>query len=105
MAHNLEFNKQKSTYSFVSAMEIPWHNLGQIIDKKGLTSAECIKYANLDFDVTKKPLKVFLEENKYGDVPETYATVRSDTDAVLGIVKDRYEILQNRDAFSFFDEL
>lgn len=105
MSHNLEFNEEKGTHSFVSAKEVPWHNCGQVIDKKGLTAEECIKFANLDFDVVKKPLVATFDENTNIEVPDMYATIRSDNKAILGIVGKQYEILQNKEAFSFFDPL
>jgi phage/plasmid-like protein (TIGR03299 family) len=39
------------------------------------------------------------------DVPNHYATVRTDTDQVLGVVGKDYEIVQNVDAFTFFDAI
>lgn len=37
------------------------------------------------------------------DIPDHYATVRIDNQAVLGVVGKEYKIVQNREAFSFFD--
>jgi phage/plasmid-like protein (TIGR03299 family) len=39
------------------------------------------------------------------DGPRNFCTVRRDTETVLGIVGDRYTVLQNKDAFTFFDSL
>lgn len=39
----------------------------------------------------------------YREVPNAYATYRSDINYPLGIVKDRYEPVQNVEAFDFFD--
>jgi len=39
------------------------------------------------------------------EVPNYYATVRADTDQVLGVVGKDYEIVQNKDAFTFFDAI
>src|SRR3546814_16291285 len=38
-------------------------------------------------------------------VPNYYATMRTDTNTVLGVVGRDYEVVQNRDAFSFFDSI
>jgi phage/plasmid-like protein (TIGR03299 family) len=40
-----------------------------------------------------------------GGGQDSYATVRTDTGDVLGIVGNSYEPVQNRDAFTFFDNL
>jgi phage/plasmid-like protein (TIGR03299 family) len=38
-------------------------------------------------------------------VPNYYATLRTDTEDVLGVVGKDYEIVQNKDAFTFFDAI
>ena len=39
------------------------------------------------------------------EVPNCYATIRTDTEQVLGVVGKDYEVVQNADAFSFFDAI
>lgn len=39
------------------------------------------------------------------EVPDFYATVRNDNNAVLGVAGKDYQIVQNVDAFSFFDAI
>lgn len=77
-----------------------WHGLGTVVDK-ALTSDEALKIAHLDWEVLQQP--VFMQSGKR--VAETFANVRSDIDEPLGLVTGRYKILQNKDAFSFMDEL
>jgi hypothetical protein len=69
------------------------------------TAREAIEFAGLNYTVVKKPLKEAVDLGQPGSVPDRWATVRTDTGAVLGIVDDRYEPVQNRDAFKFFDNL
>jgi phage/plasmid-like protein (TIGR03299 family) len=113
--HNLNYNEQTQQHSFFSVREKAWHGLGQII-KDYPTSAEALKFAGLDYIVDKRPLFTFDTENQNGDpeadiiipeveVPGFFATVRSDTEAVLGVVGKDYEVVQNVDAFSFFDSI
>lgn len=40
----------------------------------------------------------------YKDCPNAYGTYRTDNSAPLGLVKCNYEVIQNRDAFNFFDD-
>lgn len=42
--------------------------------------------------------------NIYRDLPNTYATYRTDHNIPLGLVKQKYEVIQNIEAFNFFDE-
>jgi phage/plasmid-like protein (TIGR03299 family) len=113
--HNLNYNEQTQKHSFFSVKEKAWHGLGQIISQYP-TSAEALKFAGLDYVVDKRPLFTFDTENQNGDpeadiiipeveVPGFFATVRSDTEAVLGVVGKDYEVVQNVDAFSFFDSI
>src|SRR5262249_40866641 len=84
--------------------EPPWHGLGTVIDA-AVTSQEAIRLAGLDWTVEKWPLKAYQPENLGTvDVRGWYATVRTDTKAVLGVVSRQYRVLQNTEAFAFMDE-
>ena len=115
MAHNLNFNEQTGQHSFFSVKEKAWHGLGKIIQDYP-TSAEAIQYAGLDYTVEKRRLFTYDTENNTADpqsdsvipeieVPNFFATVRTDNDTALGVVGKDYQIVQNRDAFSFFDSI
>lgn len=115
MAHNLNFNEQTGKHSFLSVKEKAWHGLGQIIEGYP-TSAEALKFAGLDYTVVKRKLFTYDNENEVAngdteikipeiEVPNYYATLRTDNEAVLGVVGKDYEIVQNTDAFSFFDAI
>jgi phage/plasmid-like protein (TIGR03299 family) len=114
MAHKLNFNKGNQTYSFASNSEKAWHGLGQVVDQ-AMTAEEAIKLANLDYQVEKAPLYAGIEVPQPDggqEVPKIYspyedrvATYRTDTNEVLGLVGGRYEIVQNKEAFGFFDAI
>jgi phage/plasmid-like protein (TIGR03299 family) len=112
MAHNLFYNEQTAQHSFFSVKEKAWHGLGQIVDNYP-TSAEAIRYAGLDYTVEKRPLFTNILENDRDNgisfpkisVPNSYATVRNDNNSVLGVVGKDYEVVQNADAFQFFDAI
>jgi phage/plasmid-like protein (TIGR03299 family) len=115
MAHLINFNKKTGKDSFFSVKQKAWHGLGQIVDRYP-TSAEAIQFAGLDYIVEKRPLFTYDTENHLGNpdqdmiIPELsvsnyFATVRADTEQVLGVVGNDYEVVQNRDAFSFFDAI
>jgi phage/plasmid-like protein (TIGR03299 family) len=104
MAHNLNFNEQTAKHSFFSVKEKAWHNLGQIIQDYP-TSAEAILHAGLDYEVEKRKLFTPSLQDATIEVPNYFSTVRTDTNAILGVVGKDYQIIQNRDAFSFFDAI
>ncbi|MHB1050598.1 MAG: DUF932 domain-containing protein [Bacteroidota bacterium] len=103
MAHNLE-QRDGSASMFYVGTDVPWHQLGKQLNKPA-TAAEAMEAARLDYSVVKKPLKAIINGRQYSDVPNAFATVRTDTNQVLGVVGARYEPVQNRDAFNFFDPL
>ncbi|KFF11177.1 DUF932 domain-containing protein [Flavobacterium hydatis] len=113
MAHHINYNEQSQKHSFFSVKEKAWHNLGQIISDYP-TSAEAIAHAGLDYEVEKRKLftpcsqEIIVNNetthNKI-EVPNYFSTVRTDNNAVLGVVGKDYQIVQNRDAFSFFDSI
>ena len=104
MAHLLNFDKRTGKWSFASHAEKAWHGLGQIVDK-AMTAEEAIKYANLDYEVAKTDIFFSGSENSMNPIQGIFATYRMDTNDYLGLVRSRYEIVQNKDAFSFFDTI
>lgn len=113
MAHNLNFNEQTGLHSFFSVQQKAWHGLGKIVMDYP-TSREAIQFAGLDYRVEKRPMFTcnFNSQQVNADViipelevPDYYATVRTDNSSVLGVVGKDYEIVQNADAFSFFDAI
>ncbi|SHM06009.1 DUF932 domain-containing protein [Flavobacterium saccharophilum] len=114
MAHNINYNSTTGNYSFFSVKEKAWHGLGQIVEQYP-TSSEAIKHAGLDYEVAKSPLYTKASGIQTADgivtaqteltVPDCFATMRTDSNAVLGVVGKDYHIVQNREAFSFFDAI
>jgi len=115
MSHDINYNPLTLRHSFFSVKETAWHGLGQIVQDYP-TSAEAMQYAGLDFEVIKTPLFTESRSMTIGNggeiidgctvpVPNHYATMRTDTAQVLGVVGKDYEVIQNRDAFSFFDSI
>lgn len=83
-----------------SVREKPWHGLGTVV-MDAPTSAEALKLAGLDWDVVQEPIYTSFREKVEG----YKANVRDSDRKVLGVVSDRYKVVQNVDAFSFTDEL
>lgn len=83
-----------------SVREVPWHGLGTIV-KEAPTSHDAIKLAGLDWTVDSKP--VFDEEGK--EIEGFKANTRSSDNSILGIVSNKYKIIQNTEAFEFTDNL
>jgi phage/plasmid-like protein (TIGR03299 family) len=91
----------------------PWHGLGAVLDRPPATISEAIEASGLGWNVAKEPIAIDRGETSVADwsaarceeIPGFYATVRQDTREVLGIVGERYRIVQNHEAFAFVDQL
>ena len=80
--------------------EKPWHGIGTFVQDVP-DSKEAIRLAGLDWKV--------VQQNVYTDggilVPGYRANVRDTDQSVFGVVSDRYQVVQNEEAFAFTDEL
>jgi phage/plasmid-like protein (TIGR03299 family) len=87
--------------SMFSVREIPWHKLGQVVDGC-LTAQDAIEKAHLNWLVEKRDIS-FMKDDERTTIPNVFATVRTDVNEALGVVGNDYTILQNFEAFDFFD--
>lgn len=78
----------------------PWHGLGTRVEE-ALNSQDALHYSGLDWTVQQEPLMT----ETFKDVPGFRANVRSDNGKILGIVGDKYKVVQNHEAFAFTDAL
>lgn len=114
MAHGFKDLGSKTT--FATKKQLAWHKLGKVVD--AMTSKEAIVLGGLDFEVGLAPLRALLSTdtirigmqdhvalNDMPKVPNNFATYRKDTNHVFGVVGSRYEVIQNIEAFEFFDSI
>lgn len=97
MAHNVE--------TMFSVREKPWHyaetsEVTKLI-QEAPTSKDALHYAGLDWEVLQTP--VYMENGI--EIPNYKANVRSTDNSCLGIVTNRYQIVQNTEAFEFTDAI
>jgi len=105
MAHELE--SQNGVASFASFREPAWHGLGTVFTEEKTTS-EMLAAANLsnwNVRLEDMPIPSHLTSDKeYQYVVRTNPTDNTQTD-ILGVVGERYHVLQNEDLFSFGDNI
>ena len=105
MAHELE--TQNGVASFASLREPAWHGLGTVFTEEKTTS-EMLVAANLNnwnVRLEDMPIPSHLTSDKeYQYVVRTNPTDKTQTD-ILGVVGERYHVLQNEDLFSFGDNI
>ncbi len=80
--------------------EKPWHGLGVQVEEAP-TSEDALWLAGLGWKVLQKEIYT---EGKV-QIPGYRANVRDTDGRVLGVVTDRYKVIQNEEAFAFTDAL
>lgn len=80
--------------------ETPWHGLGTKV-MEAPASKEALYLAGLDWQVEQE--EIYTETGNL--VTGFKANVRDIDQKILGVVTDRYKVIQNDEAFAFTDEL
>ena len=80
--------------------EKPWHGLGTMV-QQAPTSSEALTLAGLDWSVIQKEIQTW----DGNPIPGFQANIRESDGKVLGVVTERYKIVQNQEAFAFTDSL
>lgn len=99
MSHELTIRKDGSVEMFSGQNIVPWHGLGTIVPNT-VRAREAIHLAKLDWNVIKMP--VFCNGKQ---VEGKQGICREDTGDCLEILGRRYEVIQNSEAFDFFDDV
>ncbi|MCA9310234.1 MAG: DUF932 domain-containing protein [Phycisphaerales bacterium] len=104
MAHELTTREDGAVEMF-SAGDVPvWHRLGQRTDA-AVESDQAIALAGLNWEVEEHPIHLLTSPVDAIRIRSHKAIIRTDTRGVLGVVGDRYTPIQNREAFSWLDEV
>ena len=80
--------------------ETPWHGLGTRV-LEAPSSQEALRLSGLDWNVIQEA--IYTKENER--IPGYKANVRDSDRKTLGVVTDRYKVIQNTEAFAFTDAL
>ncbi len=80
--------------------ETPWHGLGTKV-KEAPASNDALILAGLNWQVLQEPIFTAASEPIEG----YKVNVRDSDRKALGVVTDRYKVIQNNEAFAFTDEL
>lgn len=101
MAAMIEIRNGVASFAENGKRERAWHNLGddqQIFDRP-MFVAEALDACHANYKVELQPLQTTMGIPCDGFC----ATVRTDVNEMLGIVSNKYGIVQNEDAFRFVD--
>lgn len=106
MSHEIT-ERVDGTYEFASVTRTvedrPWHRVGKDVMKpngESMTTGEAIVEAQMGWTVRKENQLV---QSTGEVVPDKFAIVRNDNNKYMGTVGGGYEIVQNAEAFDWFD--
>ena len=104
MAHEVEtmayYSGADMNNGIVMERMVPWHGIGTAVPH-AMTSKEAMEAAGLNWTVEGRP--IFTDSGI--QIPGYVANTRSSDNSVLGVVSEKYQIVQNADAFAFTDNL
>lgn len=102
MSHNL-YQKLSGKVAMAYYGPRPWHSLGTELQTPA-TAREAIAVAGLDYEVDLRPLST-TRDSELIHVPNHRAVLNLENNEVLGVVGRYYKVIQNREAFNFFDSV
>ena len=100
MAHEIEIVDGVANMAYVG--EVPWHGLGKRVPGD-VSPEQMLKAANLDWTVEKRPM-FFSDNNGSPVMTKAQALVRSTDSKVLTVVTEKWNPVQNQEAFEFFND-
>ena len=95
-----DFIMAANVESMFYVRETPWHGLGTKV-KEAPASNDALILAGLNWQVLQEPIFTAASEPIEG----YKVNIRDSDRKALGVVTDRYKVIQNNEAFAFTDEL
>jgi phage/plasmid-like protein (TIGR03299 family) len=103
MAHKID--NSKGFNAFVSFAQAAWHGLGKVLTN-AISTEDALNQGGLNYQVLKLPNVHCLPNGEELISEESFFTVRTDVNKVLGAKLGRdYEVLQNVEALNVVDEI
>lgn len=107
MSHELTVTNARVEFAYAQGSDLPWHGLGQEVPN-GASIEEWRRQAGMDWAIHRSKVRYatsFDVNQPFMEVPESHVLFRSDTHAPLGVVSDRYKIVQPADVLEFFRDI
>jgi len=95
MSHNIYENR-------MFCVGEAWHRVGTRVDTE-VTSKQAMELAHLDYEMKLSPL--YVKENGVEIKSDNFGVLNTSNNKVVGTVTERYKIVQNIEAFDFFDNI
>jgi phage/plasmid-like protein (TIGR03299 family) len=105
MAHELSIRENGFVeFCYTGDRNLIWHGLGnQLSDDP--TMDEVTEKSGMSFSIQRAPVTYIAENGAYYTDDSKHVIHRSDTHSPLGIVSDKFHVVQPTEVLNFFDEL
>ena len=100
MAHELTTTNGQVEFAYLESDGLPWHGLGQALSDNA-TIDQWRVASGMDWTINRAPVQ-YKAGKETITMPEQNVLFRSDTQAPLGVVSDRYQVVQPKDVLEFF---
>jgi len=90
------------TNQIITDRTTTWHAIGKSVEQcRDLEGV--LRDSGLDYTVTKEPVFSFVDGRNpgYREIPNRFITTRDTDGHLYDVVSDKFEVIQNRDAFDF----
>ena len=106
MAHELTIRENGQVeFAYLERDGLPWHGLGQPM-KEGEELDVWQRAAGMEWKIQRSKIRYATAPNAaFLEFPEQHVLFRSDSKAPLGVVSDRYQIVQPKEVIEFFRDI
>ena len=101
MAHELDMTNGKAAMAYVG--DKPWHGLGQSLTE-GASIETWVQEAGMDFSIESGEI-TYPVNGKLRCMADKQVLYRNDTGDALGVVGQRYQVVQPKEVLEFFRDL
>jgi phage/plasmid-like protein (TIGR03299 family) len=106
MSHEIT-RRQNGFHEMAYVGQKPWHGLGQELEQ-GAPIEKWLVSAGMDWKVQRSKVRFATQANQgaeFATWDDYHVLMRSDTKAPLGMVSDKYKVVQPKDVLEFFRDL
>lgn len=108
MSHELTTHADgRVEFAYLSSDGTPWHGLGQAMENDASID-EWRVAAGMDWKIHRSRVRYAVERDENApliELPEQHVLFRSDTKAALGVVSNKYQVVQPADVLEFFRDI
>ena len=110
MSHELTQTNGKTEFAYLESDGLPWHGLGTPMPDGAPLDAWRVA-AGMDWRIKRAKVRYptsvegVADATSYIEIPDKHVLFRSDTRAALGVVSDKYKVVQPGEVLAFFKDI